>query len=90
MAFIKNVMEEEVEYYIDQLRENGNICCSCAHCRLDIKALALNLLPPKYVTGHKGKVFSQVSVASGNTKTRIINAVDIANMTVLANPRHNS
>ncbi len=40
----KNVMEDLVEFRFDEIQSTLD-CCTCEHCRNDIIAYALNLLP---------------------------------------------
>ena len=51
----KNVMEDLVEFRFDEIQSTLD-CCTCEHCRNDIIAYALNLLPQKYVVSDKGAV----------------------------------
>lgn len=54
-----NIMEEFVDGAMDSLiKESG--CCSCYKCREDIKCIALNSLPVKYVSTRKGELFSKL------------------------------
>lgn len=51
-----NVTESVVESVLDEVLREEKIC-TCRQCRLDVKALALNHLPPKYVVSEQGKAF---------------------------------
>lgn len=55
-----NIMEEFVEEAMDELIKKSD-CCSCYKCREDIKCIALNSLPAKYVSTRKGELFSKLS-----------------------------
>jgi len=58
MAII-NIMEKIVDVKLEKyLPESG--CCSCETCIDDIKCLALNKMPSKYVNTPKGELFSRV------------------------------
>ena len=46
---VLNVMEELVDQRLDALLRNFE-CCKMLYCREDMKCLALNSLPPKYVS----------------------------------------
>ena len=51
---LKNYMEHLVDETLNNyLNEKDNIC-KCEKCRLDIKAYALNKLPPHYIVSDKG------------------------------------
>lgn len=51
-----NVTECVVESMLNEVLQQENMC-PCLQCRLDVKALALNHLPPKYVVSELGKAF---------------------------------
>jgi competence protein ComFB len=53
-----NIMETIVRERIDHLLHNFD-CCKCDLCKDDMTALALNGLPPKYVTTHNGELFGR-------------------------------
>jgi len=54
-----NIMEGFVEEALDALiKESG--CCNCYKCREDIKCIALNSLPAKYVSTRKGELYSKL------------------------------
>ena len=58
---IKNTMEEFVKHNLDTILRMYPDCCSCDKCREDIMALALNHLPPQYVSTDKGDLFARIS-----------------------------
>jgi competence protein ComFB len=56
---IMNVMEKIVDMKLEKyLPDSG--CCTCALCTDDIKCLALNKMPSKYVNSPQGELFSKV------------------------------
>ena len=57
---IKNFMEDFVEDVIEDMVSVEADVCFCEACRLDIAALALNRLPPKYIVTEKGRAFTKV------------------------------
>ena len=59
MAQIKNYMEEIVFSSIKEVLDDIKVC-SCDKCILDIAAIALNELPPKYIVTEKGELYSKV------------------------------
>lgn len=84
-----NVMEEVVDARLEDLLKETD-CCTCDQCREDIKCLALNALPSKYVSTQKGKLFSKLSTAmikqhSIDVNIACINAIEF----VKDRPRHN-
>jgi competence protein ComFB len=58
MAFI-NMMEKMVEVRMEERMKNGDYC-KCEQCVEDIKCIALNALPPKYVSTTKGELFTKI------------------------------
>ena len=58
---LKNLMEDEVIYTINRLLKDVDDMCTCEKCKLDIAAIALNALPPKYVVTEIGELYGKVS-----------------------------
>ncbi len=84
----KNYMEEVVENTLDQILAHSKDICTCDRCRLDIKALALNHLPPKYVVTDMGYVYTKVNELESQFQADVTVAVTNALKTVRKNPRH--
>ncbi|MCL2108156.1 MAG: late competence development ComFB family protein [Oscillospiraceae bacterium] len=87
MAFI-NMMEKLVEIRLDE-RIKVTAACNCEQCREDIKCIALNNLPPKYVSTPKGELFSKIDQQMIRQNVldidvAVINAMEFVNK----NPRH--
>ena len=83
-----NMMEEFVEEAMDSLIEESG-CCNCYKCREDIKCIALNSLPAKYVSTRKGELFSKLAQTARLQHTidvnlACINAIEL----VKNNPHH--
>ena len=47
---VHNVMEEIVREVLVNYRQQFNLSCECERCLDDIMAIALNQLPPQYIT----------------------------------------
>ena len=56
---IVNVMEKIVDAKLDTYLKKVE-GCTCEACVNDIKCLALNKLPSKYVNSHEGELYSRV------------------------------
>jgi competence protein ComFB len=56
---IYNIMEKIVDMKLETYMPNSG-CCMCEICVEDIKCLALNKMPCKYVNTPKGELFSKV------------------------------
>lgn len=88
MPELKNYMEEVVWQTLEKLLAERPEVCSCEKCRLDMAAIALNKLPPRYTVTEKGKVFAKAAQLECQFKTDILMAVLKAIEIVGKNPRH--
>lgn len=85
---IQNVMEEIVNDKILEVIKDKD-CCKCERCLDDIRALALNKLPSKYVSTNKGELFSKLAALKEHQGIIDLNiAVTSAIEFVSNNPRH--
>ncbi|MGQ9474699.1 MAG: late competence development ComFB family protein [Actinomycetota bacterium] len=84
----KNYMEEVVESTLEEILAHRDDICKCDRCKMDIKALALNSLPPKYVVTDKGYVYTKVNELESQFKADVTVAVTNAMKVVRNNPRH--
>lgn len=84
---VKNYMEDCVNSYIDMvMKETG--MCTCERCKLDVIALALNELPPKYVATKKGQLYSKLNILESQFSVDVISALTKAVNVVKENKRH--
>jgi competence protein ComFB len=81
-------MEEAVDTTIEEILAHRDDVCKCDRCKMDIKALALNHLPPKYVVTDKGYVYTKVNELVNQFKADITVAVTNALKIIRDNPRH--
>ena len=84
----KNYMEEVVDSTLDEILSHRDDICKCERCRMDIKALALNHLPAKYVVTDMGYVYTKINELEAQFKADVTVAVTNAMKVVRANPRH--
>lgn len=84
----KNYMEEVVESTLEEILAHRDDICKCDRCKMDIKALALNHLPPKYVVTDKGYVYTKINELESQFKADVTVAVTNAMKVVRNNPRH--
>lgn len=85
---IQNVMEEIVNNKILEVIKDKD-CCKCEKCLDDIRALALNKLPSKYVSTNKGELFSKLAALKEQQGAIDLNiAVVSAIESVSSRPRH--
>jgi len=87
VEFIKNYMEEVVRQMIDEVLRDLNFC-SCEKCRMDILAIALNDLPPKYIVTDKGELYTKINALKQQFEVDVISSLTKAAILVKRNPRH--
>lgn len=85
---IYNYMEDLVDALLPNLLKKYEDVCTCSQCIADIKALALNNLPPKYVSTEKGSVYSKANMFTIQSETDITKAIIGAIEKVVQSPRH--
>ncbi|GHU50839.1 hypothetical protein FACS1894127_6610 [Clostridia bacterium] len=62
--------------------------CNCPTCAGNVMALALNTLPPRYVTTDVGKQYSQLEIFKSQSELDVVQAVTKACLRVKSMPRH--
>jgi len=87
MVTIKNYMEEVVLNLIEGVLDDINMC-KCEACVMDIAAIALNDLPPKYIATEKGELYSKVNSLKNQFEVDVISAITKAAVLVKRSPRH--
>ena len=85
---IKNFVEDGVASYTDEAIAGDVDFCRCRRCRLDVMALALNKLKPKYVVSPKGYAFARMEELEAQFLADTIIAVRKAMVIVRENPHH--
>lgn len=85
---LKNYMEIVVADALRQVLANMPHVCQCERCRLDMMALALNRLPPKYTVTHSGEVFTKLRMWDAGNQAKILTEVTRAAMQVGEKPSH--
>ena len=84
---VMNVTEIIVEAKVAEVIAAMGVC-SCQKCISDIMAIALNSLPPKYVTTDVGKQFIQLNSYRKQFETDTVAALIKACQIVKDSPRH--
>ncbi|MGB9814089.1 MAG: late competence development ComFB family protein [Thermovenabulum sp.] len=78
---LKNFMEDVVFQILDEILMEKKDFCSCERCKMDIAAIALNHLPPKYTVTESGEVFTKVELLSqqfrADALVEILKAIEI-------------
>ncbi|WP_353095897.1 late competence development ComFB family protein [Tissierella praeacuta] len=85
---LHNLIEDEVLNVINNIEKKVDIKCLCEKCKLDIAAIALNNLHPKYVVTEEGYLYSKVNSMNQQFNTDVIAAVTEAIEIVGRNPKH--
>ena len=85
---LKNYMEDFVLQKLDSVLKLYPDCCDCPRCRQDIAILALNHLPPKYVSTDKGGIFARLEQMSISCDIEVLEEVAQAIEIVSEHPRH--
>lgn len=86
---LKNLMEALVWQRLDEVMDpERGAGCWCDQCRMDMAALALNGLPPRYVVTQRGETYSKADILEIQRYVDVVAAVTKAVRTVRQNPRH--
>lgn len=84
-----NKMESAVTQMLKEIiAKKSKEVCSCERCQLDIIALALNSLTPKYVVTEIGNAVTNVALGSSQGQANVTMAVCSAIEIVNGRPRH--
>lgn len=87
MPVLKNFMEELVLDRMKGILADVDMC-TCEKCLMDVAAIALNNLPPKYVVTEQGRVYSKVNFMGCQYDADVISAIMQAAAQVKKQPRH--
>lgn len=85
---LKNYMEDIVQRNLDTVLKQYPYCCGCEKCRQDIMSIALNKLPPCYISSHKGSIYARINEMESQHEVMVIQAIAKAVEIVYRNPRH--
>ena len=84
----KNYMEDAVAQMLDRLAPQYPDICMCDRCRTDMMMIALNNLPPRYVSKHKGSVLQRVQGMEIQYEVEVLTEVMRAIQIVGGQPHH--
>ncbi len=85
---LHNFMETSVDHFLPNLLNAFPHICKCDKCILDIKALALNELPPHYIVSEKGDMYSRIDEMYIQFETDVLKALIEAIGIVSKRPQH--
>lgn len=84
---VKNLSEDFVDQYLDKCIESYDVC-GCERCRADIRAYALNHLPPHYVASVVGEAMVRHEAQTTQGIADIVAAIVEGIRVVAEKPRH--
>jgi competence protein ComFB len=84
----RNYMEELAVGVLEEILSRQKIGCKCQRCRLDIAALALNNLPPKYAVTDIGRAHTKLEATKTQFQIDVVKELTKAIEKVNSNPRH--
>jgi len=87
MKQLRNYTEEAVKLYMDRWYPNADVC-QCEICRMDVMAIMLNNLKPKYVVTDKGALYAQLDDFDPQYKIDFMTVMSQATQIVKNGPRH--
>jgi len=85
---LHNYMEDIVRGLLDELLADKPALCGCEKCHLDMMALALNKLHPKYVVTDKGRVYVKLAELELQFRADVARELAKAIDFVKAHPKH--
>ncbi|RQD67232.1 MAG: competence protein ComFB [Tindallia sp. MSAO_Bac2] len=85
---LKNHMEIVVDRMLKKFIEKDSDICQCENCILDIKAFALNNLPPQYFVTEKGEVYTKAKDLTIQFEADVVRALIQGIEKVKTHPRH--
>ncbi|MCT4509821.1 MAG: late competence development ComFB family protein [Tepidibacter sp.] len=88
MYKLKNYMEDLVDINLNILLEEYEDICKCDKCILDIKAIALNNLKPRYGVTRIGDVYIRIDESKTGSNVKMMSEIIKAIEKVSKNP-HN-
>jgi len=89
MKQLRNYTEEAVRLYMDRWYKEADIC-QCETCRLDVMAIMLNNLAPKYVVTDTGALYAQLTDFDPQNRIDFMTSMTQAVQLVKNSPRHES
>lgn len=89
MAFeLVNVMQIVVETMTNEIIRKEGVC-DCEQCKMDVMAIALNKLPPKYVVSEQGRAYETYRIQGvPQSRVPVYQALLEAAQLVKKFPRH--
>ena len=83
-----NYMEDTAGNELEKLLKNTKDTCKCQKCKLDMLAMALNRLPPKYVISDKGRVYTKLDELNLQFQVDVVRELTKAILHISRKPQH--
>ncbi len=90
MLELRNYMEDIVQQKLAGILKKYPNCCTCEKCYRDIMSLALNHLPPRYISTEKGNLYARIDMLSIEYDSDVVEQIAKAVEIVSKNPRHDN
>jgi competence protein ComFB len=90
MNELVNYMEKLVFGKLDETLKDRTDLCKCEQCRLDMAAIALNTLSPRYIVTDRGKLYAKLDMMETQFAVDIIISINKAAQIVKDHPRHDA
>ncbi len=84
---IRNHMEILLDQILDGVLNEMDYC-TCDKCKLDIKAITLNNVKPKYTVTEKGELYAKLQSLQSQFEVDMVSQITKAAVLVANNPRH--
>ena len=84
---LRNFTEGAVKQYMDRWYKEAGVC-QCDICRMDVMAIMLNNLKPKYVVTDTGALYAQLDDFDPQYKIDFMTVMSQAAQIVKNKPRH--
>jgi len=88
MKELQNYTEIMIDHLLGAVLKNYSDICTCETCLMDIKAIALNNLPPRYVVTEKGELYKKAEELDTQIQVDVIGVITKAIEQVRKNKRH--
>lgn len=85
---VRNVMEDLVETTLADALARTQDVCACERCRCDMRAFALNNLPPRYIVDEPAAVHAYLEAITHSLRADVVYSVHWAVQMVGTRPRH--
>lgn len=84
---IHNYIERMVWNLLPEIMSNANMC-QCEQCQVDVVAMSLNNIKPKYVVSEKGALYAKLNALEAQNEADVITQMAKACAIVKTKPRH--